>query len=67
MSTQSVLLSIRHVCQMTNLGRSSIYRLIGAGRLTALKIGRRTVIPASSVEKFLADLSPAKIRTPNSG
>jgi len=42
-----VILSISH---------AQIYRLIGAGRLDARKIGSRTFIAADSIERFLKSL-----------
>lgn len=37
-----------------NIGRSTIYKLIAADRLRAIKIGRRTLIPADSIDALLA-------------
>ncbi|MEA2956605.1 MAG: Helix-turn-helix domain, partial [Alphaproteobacteria bacterium] len=34
----------------------SVYKLINSGQLPAKKIGRRTVIVAADLEKFLKDL-----------
>ena len=49
-----------------SVSHAQLYRLIGAGRLVALKIGRGTYIPRASIEAFLAGLPAAKIR-PASG
>ncbi|MEA2969556.1 MAG: Helix-turn-helix domain, partial [Alphaproteobacteria bacterium] len=38
------------------LARDSVYKLINSGQLPAKKIGRRTVIVAADLEKFLKDL-----------
>ncbi len=38
---------------MLNVSRSTIYRLIGAKRLRAIKVGARTVIPIASLDAIL--------------
>lgn len=38
------------------ISRSSAYNLVAAGKLTALKMGRRTLILRSEQERFLAAL-----------
>ena len=43
------------------VGRSKVYDEISAGRLRAVKIGRRTVILASDAAAWLAALPAAKI------
>jgi excisionase family DNA binding protein len=50
---------VRHVGS-----RATAYRLIGAGRLEARKLGRKTVIPVESLQAYLASLPPATIRAP---
>lgn len=48
--------------RMLGIGRSSIYRLIADGKLDARALGGRTVIPAASLQAFVASLPPAPIR-----
>lgn len=48
------VLTIDETAQVLASGRSTIYNLINANRLEALKIGRKTVITTASVEAFLA-------------
>lgn len=45
--------SIKEVSRATSLGRTRIYQLIAAGQLEAVKIGRRTLIPAHALHKLL--------------
>ena len=52
------LLSINEFCDLTGIGRTKAYQELSAGRLTALKIGRRTLIPVTSFEKWV-DSQPA--------
>ena len=41
--------SIKEACQVSSLGKTTIYAHITAGRLRAVRIGGRTVIPADSL------------------
>lgn len=41
---------------MTGVGRDLLYEAIKSGRLVARKLGRRTIIPADALEKFIAHL-----------
>lgn len=45
--------SIREACTASSLGRTTIYSHIASGRLKAVRIGRRTVIPAASLEALV--------------
>jgi excisionase family DNA binding protein len=40
---------------LIGLSRSTIYRLIGAGRLVAIKIGGRTAITRESIERLCSE------------
>lgn len=46
--------SIREACQVSSLGRTTLYRHISEGRLRAIKLGGRTIIPATSLDALLA-------------
>jgi len=41
--------SIREACAATSLGRTTVYAHIAAGRLQAVRVGGRTVIPADAL------------------
>jgi len=43
---------------ITNLGRTSVYELIRQGRVRVVKIGRRTIIPRSEIDRLLRDNQP---------
>jgi hypothetical protein len=43
-------------------GRSLTYQLIAEGKITARKIGRKTVIDVESADRWYASLPPAEIR-----
>jgi len=58
---QRELYSPREVEHILSISHAQLYRLLGAGRLTAVKIGRATYIPRSSIDQFLAALPPAMV------
>lgn len=53
-STTKLAYSIPEACEATSLGRTSIYAHISAGRLRAVRVGGRTVIPADSLQALLS-------------
>jgi excisionase family DNA binding protein len=48
--------SIAEVMAQSGLGRDTIYKAIRAGRLPARKLGRRTVVLATDMQRFLESL-----------
>lgn len=55
---QSELLTITDFCKAANVGRTRAYQLINQGRIKALKLGRKTLIPRAAFEEFIAGLKP---------
>lgn len=51
--TQRLSYSVAEACKLTSLGKTVIYKLIASGRLETKKIGRRTLITASSLWALL--------------
>lgn len=45
--------SIREACQASSLGRTTLYSHIASGRLRAVRIGGRTIIPAESLHALI--------------
>ena len=45
--------SIREACQASSLGRTSIYNHLSAGRLRAVRVGGRTIIPAEALHALI--------------
>jgi excisionase family DNA binding protein len=45
--------NIKEFCKCFSIGRSKIYAEIKAGRLRAIKIGRRTLITLADAEEWL--------------
>ena len=52
----SGVFSVNEFCHWAGIGRTAVYAEMKAGRLTARKFGRRTIIPVSEAEKWLASL-----------
>lgn len=46
-------LSIDEACQKSGVGRTLIYQEIKAGRLATLRIGRRRLVPVTSLRAWL--------------
>lgn len=44
---------VHEVMELLGLGRNKIYDLIHAGKLTAIKAGRATIIPRTAIEAYL--------------
>lgn len=49
-----VAYSIKEACRATSLGRTTIYAHISAGRLKAVRVGGRTIIPADALLALVA-------------
>ena len=49
------LLSIDEAASALGLGRTALYGEIAAGRLRSLTVGRRRLVPAGSIAKFIAE------------
>jgi excisionase family DNA binding protein len=39
--------------RLGGIGRTTVYGLIGAGELKAIKIGRRTLVPESEIRAYI--------------
>ncbi|MCS3503765.1 excisionase family DNA binding protein [Bradyrhizobium japonicum] len=51
-------LSIDDFCRSYGVGKTTAYEEINAGRLRAVKAGRRTLIPEQSAADWLKSLEP---------
>ena len=45
--------SINETAKTLSLGRTSVYALIGEGKLEAFKLGRRTLVKAASIRRLI--------------
>ena len=57
--------SVREVCKICGIGRSSFYLALGTGALTAVKLGRRTLVPAESLDRWLNSLPTVPVAKPS--
>jgi excisionase family DNA binding protein len=58
--------SVAQACEIANIGRTSIYEAISSRELVARKHGRRTVILADDLRRWLQNLPLAECH-PESG
>jgi excisionase family DNA binding protein len=45
--------SIKEACQVSSLGRTTIYAHISSGKLRAVRVGGRTIIPADALRALI--------------
>jgi excisionase family DNA binding protein len=57
--------TIADAVKVSGLGRTTLYELIGAGKIEARKAGNRTLIPAESLRAYISSLPAADIRAGN--
>ena len=50
---EPLAVSIKDAAKALGLGRTSIYAMIGDGRLEAFKVGRRTLVLVESIRRLL--------------
>jgi excisionase family DNA binding protein len=62
--TTPVHISIRDACARHNCSRSALYKLLGEGKVRAIKNGRRTLIIARTLDDHFAALPLAASRHP---
>lgn len=59
MESTPLLHDIPSTAALLGTGRSTVYEEIKAGRLAAVKIGRRTLVKHAELERFVGTLQPA--------
>lgn len=52
---------IPDACRRLGVGRSSLYELIKSGELRSIKIGSRTLIPETDIQKLITDRLKANV------
>ena len=58
------LLTVAEFCEANGLGRTHVYAMLKDGKLTAVKVGRRTLFRREDLEAWKAGLTPYKPFTP---
>lgn len=53
--------SVEEAALLANIGRDKVYSELRNGRLQAKKAGRRTIIPAEALRRYIDDLPPLKL------
>ena len=56
MTGDELMLDVREVCRITQLGRTSIYEEMNSGRLRSIKVCGRRLIPRVEVERWASNL-----------
>lgn len=51
------LLSVTQTCDLLGIGRTNFYGLVASGKLSIIKLGRRTLVHADVLDAFIAGLS----------
>jgi excisionase family DNA binding protein len=54
-----ITVTITDAKKALGIGHTTIYRLIGQGKLDTLKMGRRTLIKTASIRRFVDTLEAA--------
>jgi hypothetical protein len=60
LQTLSGVFSVNDFCHWAGIGRTAAYAEMKAGRLSAKKVGRRTIILRSEAERWLTSLPPQR-------
>jgi len=62
MSDQAILISIPEAARRLSCGRSLLYELMGAGSVHSVKLGKRRLVLAASLEAFAASLPESPLK-----
>ena len=54
MVVKAQLLSLADTCQATGLGITVVKRLVADGEIDSIKVGRRRLVLAQGIERFIA-------------
>lgn len=50
------LYTIPETAKVLGIGRTTVYELLGTGKLTRVKVGTRSLVSATSIDEFVARL-----------
>ncbi|HVN24408.1 MAG TPA: helix-turn-helix domain-containing protein [Syntrophorhabdales bacterium] len=54
------LYTVSETAQLLHISRGNLYRLVSEGKLTPLKLGKRTLFSEQELEAFIEDLKKAR-------
>lgn len=57
---EPITVRIKDACRMTGIGRSKLYELIDTGEIETFKVGTMTLIPVTSIRRFLVSRGMAE-------
>ena len=55
--TEPLLMGVREAARSLGIGRDSAYALVREGRLPAIRIGRRILVPKAALERWVDEES----------
>ena len=58
MGQEKLTLSVPEAAKLLGIGRNLCYSRVRVGEIPAIRIGRRILVPRSSLERLLADPKP---------
>ena len=53
-TTQPIATPVANACRRLGIGRTKLYELIAKGEIRSIKIGTRTLIPETELQRFVA-------------
>ena len=56
MSDLPILYTVEEVADILHIGRSSTYKLVKAGKITSIKLGKSRRIPLPAMQEYVDDL-----------
>jgi excisionase family DNA binding protein len=56
-ATRSQLMSLEAVMERLAVGRSTVYKLVAAGALRSVKIGKRRLVSEQALAEYIASLA----------
>ncbi|MEA0858482.1 excisionase family DNA-binding protein [Xanthomonas campestris pv. campestris] len=52
--SEKICLNVREACAALSIGRSTFYQLAGSGRLSLIKLGKKTLVARTELDRFVA-------------
>lgn len=53
MTNDKQFLTVYQWCEVTQMGRTNTYRFLRSGKIRAVKIGKRYLIPSAELQSFV--------------
>lgn len=57
-------LTVKDVCARLHISKATVHNWIKSGKLTAVRAGRRVLIPREAIEAFITSANPDPITPP---